>query len=209
MPGTMSQADLVADLKASMPGSDVVFSAPADADYIRQLDAAALDFSRVRPRTLVGAVTLSADISEYDAPGDLVRLKFPLWGINEKRARKPWESNYPGRLPRAYIVQGATGLQLSLEPAPNAAQIADLGSSYKFYYFAAHTIDTNATNTTILPADRGLLLLRAQAEAMKELAARNSHKPVKMRDGMNSTPRNGTPAALYEQLMDAFEAQVR
>lgn len=209
MAGTMSQADLVADLKASLPGSDVIFNAASDADYIRHLDMAALDFGRLRPRTLVGSVTLVADQAEYDAPADMQALKFPLWGVNEKRTRLPWDSNFPGRLPRASRVQGGSGLQISLEPAPTAAQIADLGSDYRFYYFAVHSISTAAASTTILPSDRGLLLLRAQAEAMKELAARNVHKPVAMRDGMNSTPRNGTPAALYDQLMQSFEAQAR
>ncbi len=64
---------------------------------------------------------------------------------------------------------------------------------------------TTDSDTTVPDEHRGLLLLRAQAEAMQELAARNIAKPVQLRDGQGGAPRNGVPAALHAQLMDAFE----
>ena len=74
-----------------------------------------------------------------------------------------------------------------------------------FYYFGVHAIGSAAVDTTVSAPDRALLLLRAQAEAMRELAMRNVVKPQQMRDGYTSMPRNGTPAALFESLLAEFK----
>ena len=47
-------------------------------------------------------------------------------------------------------------------------------------------------------------LLRAQVEAWRELMLRNMTKVVQMRDGYSGTPRNATPAAMYELLHKQF-----
>ena len=52
---------------------------------------------------------------------------------------------------------------------------------------------------------RTVAQVRAQAEAMRELAMRNVVKPQQMRDGYTSMPRNGTPAALFETLLAEFK----
>lgn len=204
MPGTMSQSELVDDLKASISDAANIFTAANDADFKRHLDLAALDFSRVRPRTLLGSLTLVADQHEYAAPADLVAPKYSTWGRDERRSAKPWESSYPGRLPRLQLVDDAGTLKVWLDPAPTTGQITLLTSTYKYFYLATHSVAAAASDTTIVTADRGLLLLRAQAEVMKELAVRNSGKPVTMRDGMSGVPKNGTPAALHEQLMEQY-----
>lgn len=200
----MSQADLVADLKASLQDAAKLFVAASDADFIRHLVAAALDMARKRPRTLLGTLTLVADQDAYDAPADFVSFKSDLWGIGARRYQ-PWETNYPGRLPDVSVVGDVGAQVIYLSPAPTAFQIGVLGSAYKFYYYAAHSISATAASTTIKAADRGLLLLRAQAEAMKEMAMRNIGKPVSMRDGLSQGPRNGTPSFLFETLMQQFE----
>jgi hypothetical protein len=207
MSGTMSQADLVADLKASLHDAAEVFTAASDADFVRHLDLAARDLGRFRRRTLVGTITLTADVDLYAAPADLSSLKSHLWGISPTAARKPWEKGHPGRLPdmREAEVNGVQAI--SLVPPPTAAQIAMLGSEFRYYYFAAHTVGAAAADTTVKPSDRGLLLLRAQAEAMKEMAMRNIKKPVQLRDGLSSAPRNGTPASLFQALMEQFEKE--
>ena len=46
MPGTMIEADLVLDLKASLQDAASVFFAGPDADFRRHLGVAALDFVR-------------------------------------------------------------------------------------------------------------------------------------------------------------------
>jgi len=206
MSGSMAQSDLIADLKASMNDAASVFTAAGDADFKRHLDHAALDFARVRPRVLSSSVALVADQDEYTAPADAIDEHSMQWGKNKKRDLKPWDASWPGALPRMDVVGAPGARRLIFSPAPSARQITVLGSNCTFRYFAAHKIDTSAANTTIRPEDRALLLLRAQAEAMKELAMRNSKKPVSLRDGMNASPKNGTPAALHDQLMKEFEA---
>lgn len=207
MSGTMSQADLVADLKASLQDAADVFTAASDADFVRHLDMAAADMGRFRRRTLLAALTLEADVALYAAPADLASIKSHLWGIAPRAAHKPWEKTHPGRLPDASVGE-ADGVQvICLTPPPSAFQIAALGSEFRYYYFARHQIGAAAADTTIKPADRGLLLLRAQAESMKEMAMRNIKKPVQMRDGLASAPKNGTPASLFQALMVQFELE--
>lgn len=202
MSSTMSQGDLVGDLKASLQDSAEIFVAANDADFKRHLDLAALDLTRYRPRTLLSEITLIADQGAYPVPAECWVFKSTLWGTTRPQ---PWDKTWTGKLPAAMVVEGSAARELHLTPAPTAAQIAMLGDTYKFYYFAKHVIDPTAALTSVQPSDRGLLLLRAQAEAMKEMAMRNIKKPVAMRDGMSSAPRNGTPSALFDILMKQFE----
>lgn len=208
MPGTMSQADLITDLKGILMDAQAKFTGASDVDFKRHLDIAALDMGRVRPRTLLGTVTLVADQPNYAAPADLLKPKYALWGKDEKRKRKPWAANYPGRLPDLSLIENASGaLEIWLSPSPTAAQMSDLGSAYKFYYYAGHKVDATAANTTINAGDRHLLLVRATAQAMQELAHNGVTKPVQLGSGgVGSMPKNGTPGALAEKLMELFEA---
>jgi hypothetical protein len=199
----MSKADLVADLRDSLQDAAKVFVAANDADFKRHLDAAALEMVCKRPRTMLGTLTLVAEQFNYAAPADFLSYKAALWGIGRVQ---PWDKSYTGKLPDVRCALNGAVRELHFLPPPTATQITVLGASFKFYYFAAHTIDATAANTTILPGDRGLLLLRAQAEAMKEMAMRNIGKPVQMRDGMSNGPRNGTPSFLFDVLMKQFEA---
>lgn len=203
----MSQTDLVADLKASLHDAAEVFTAAADADFVRFLDMAARDLGRFRRRTLVGSLTLQADVGLYAAPDDMAAVKSHLWGISPTAVPKPWEKGYPGRLPDMSLSEVGGSTAIALNPPPTAAQINVLGSEFRYYYFARHVIAVDAVSTTVRMADRGLLLLRAQAEAMKEMSMRNIKKPVQMRDGLASAPRNGTPAALFQALLEQFERE--
>ncbi len=204
MPGTMSEADLAADLKASLQDSASVFTAAADADFKRHLAVAALALGEKRPRTLVGTLALVADQADYDAPALFLAYKSHLWGIAPRAAPKPWEKGYPGRLPNVRTVETSANpvtRKLSLDPPPIESHITVLGSEFKFYYQAGHVINAEAAQTTVAASDRGLLLLRAQAEAMREMAMRNIQKPVVVREGFSSQPRNGTPSFLYEAFL--------
>lgn len=205
MAGTMSQVDLVADLKRSLHDSAAVFNAALDADFVRFLNQALPDMGWKRPVTKLGQVTLSAGVADYSLADytDLQNYKTHLWEPSGV-APQPWEPGYPGAVPRVHAYKGATGWSLGFEPAPSSAHIAVRGSVFKFYYFAKHAIGTNAVDTTVTVLDRGLLLLRAQAEAMLELTLRNVAKPVQLRDGLSGTPRNSTPRALYEALLAQF-----
>lgn len=202
MAGGMSQADLLVDLKASLNDSVGVFKSPDDADFKRHLDHAALDMSRFRKLTRAGEITLVAGTEAYDAPADFLDFISPIWGVTRAQ---PWEPNWPGKLPCCKAVSNGSTAFMHLVPAPTDKQITLLGRQYKFFYVGRHVIGQAASDTTIQPADRGLLLLRAQAEACKEMALRNLSKPVSMRDGISNGPRNGTPAYLFETLMQDFE----
>lgn len=203
----MSQADLVADLKAALSDAANIFTAAADADFERHLSLAALDFARVRPRTLVGSVTVEADVQGYSAPSDCLEVKVALWGRDKKRSLRPWDAAWPGRLPYASVVEEGGARKVWLDPAPTSAQITLLGSTYSFYYFAAHSIGTAAADTTIQAGDRHLLLLRAGAEAMLELTKRGAGKPVTLRGEFAGVAKANTPAALYDSMMTQFERQ--
>ncbi len=206
MPGTMSKADLVADLKASLQDSKNVFTAANDGDFERHLAQAALDFGRKRSRTLVASFILVADQAGYaPLPADFLFYKSHMWGIAPVAAPKPWESGYPGRLPTGRVIEEGGARKLYLDPPPTGAQINVLGSDFRYYYGAGHVVDADAAKTTVLAGDRQLLILRAQAEAMREMAMRNIVKPVQLRDGMSSAPRNGLPSYLYEKLMEEFD----
>lgn len=205
MPEIMSRAELIADLSESLHDVATIFTAEDGADFRRHLDAAAWDMSRIRPRTLLGVITLVADQEVYEAPADIVMFKSALWGV--ARTSRPWERTWTGYLPDARLLLNGGIRELHLSPAPTSHQISVLGSIYKFYYFAAHTVSADAAQTTVMKQDRGLLLLRAQAEAMRELAMRNVSKPVTMRDGISGGTRNGTPTYLFEALMKEFESR--
>lgn len=201
---TMARAELVADLRGILMDAASKFT--DDEPLERHLDLAALDMGRVRRRTLIGEITLVANQPDYDAPADLIEVKFPLWGVDEQRTRKAWESNHPGRLPdlQRYEYNGA--YKLRLVPSPSATQIADLGATYKFYYFAGHQIGAVEANTTVRAQDRHLLLIRAAAHALQELANNNITKPVQLGgSGVGAMPKNGTPAALAKDLLALWE----
>lgn len=207
MTGTMAQADLVADLKAALHDAASIFTAAADADYLRHLAIAAGDMHRVRPRTLVGSVTVVANQNAYAAPADLVAVKVPIWGREARRQLQPWDPGWGGPLPRLTLVLEDGTRKLWLDPAPTGAQVTQFGAVYRFYYFAAHAIGEDAADTTVHPSDRHLLLLRAGAEAMLELSHRNAHKPVQLRGELAGVTKTATPAGLYDQMLRQFEHQ--
>jgi hypothetical protein len=204
MPGTMSEADLVDDLKASLFDTASVFESEADADFKRFLAQALPDMGVKRPITRLGTLTLVADQSRFEVgEEDFAQLKTDLWR-EPARLPKPWDPNHPGALPRVSAQRDGGSWWICLEPAPTALHLAALGDTFKFYYFATHAIAEEAADTTISEQDRGLLLLRAQAEAMLALALRHAGKPVQLRDGLSGVARNSTPAALHEQLLKRF-----
>ena len=203
---SMAAADLIADLKSSLGDAAAVFKAANDADFIRFLDVAALDLSRFRRRTLLGKVTLVAGQAEYDAPADMVKPKLSMWGVSALNRFNPWQNGYPGRLPRLGTSGDPQQRKLTMMPPPTSEQISSLGSRFDFYYYASHVIG-DASATTVRDEDRGLLLLRAQAEAAKDLSIRNIHKAVNLRDGLSGGSLTGTPSALFRQLLDLFEQQ--
>jgi hypothetical protein len=203
----MGRQSLRDDLRLSLSDTATLFQ---DGDIDRQLDVAASDLGRVRRRTAASFITLIANVHLYPAPSNMISPTYSHWGMgNPVRQYQSWRARtFPSVLPRLSRISDDTP-RLVLNPAPTVQQIAQHGSRYDFFYIAAHIIGVAAIDTTIRLEDRALLLLRAQAEAMKEVAVRNSRKPVSIRDGLGSNPKNGTPAALYRQLIDAFHEQAK
>lgn len=205
MAGTMSLEDLATDLKGSLHDSASLFDAEGDADFRRFIQLALPDLAIKRPATRLGQVALSAGEPRYSLASltDFGNYKTHLW---DKGAAypQPWEPGYPGALPRVSSVQDGAVAWLVFDPAPTAAHITYRGSVFKFWYFALHSIAEDAEASTVAPADRGLLLLRAQAEAMREMVLHQANKPTSLRDGLSGTPRNSTPAALHEMLLRLF-----
>jgi hypothetical protein len=204
MSDSMSKADLIASLKLMLNDAAEKFTRPGD--FESHLDIAAFDMGSYRPRTSHTKITLIAGQPNYPAPADMIQAKWSAWGTQEQAQRNPWDTDYPAPIPRLMQVDGGNNVkEVHLIPAPSAAQIADFGSAYGFYYYAGHVIADNEAETTIKAVDRPLLLIRAAAQAMQELAHRQVVKPVSLgSEGAASTPKNGTPAALAEQLMNQF-----
>ena len=204
MAGSLSEADVLADLKRSLHDAAMAFDAAADADFKRALAAALVAMEKKRPRTLLGTLAIAANAERVAiTQTDFAAYKTHVWGT---RPPKPWQCGYPGALPRIQAVQEGPGWALMFDPPPTAAHVAAYGTDFKFWYYGRHALAVLETDTgTLAPADRPLLLLRAQAELMRELSLRNVNKPVALRDGMSGTPRNSTPAALYQALLREFE----
>lgn len=204
MAGTMSLADLVADLKESLHDSAKVFESVDDLAFRRFLSEALPDMQWKRPRTLLGEISLQASVPRYSLVGcpGFVAYKTHLWDAAKPL---PWEQSYPGATPRVEAQRDGGNYWLCFDPAPTWKLIGTYGPSFRFYYFALHTLAIDAASTTVGEVDRGLLLLRAQANAMRELAMRNAGKAVQMRDGVSGTTRNSTPAALHELLLRLFQ----
>ena len=205
----MSLADLSEDLKTSLNDAAEVFA--GEDDMARLLGVAALDFNDERPRTLFGEVQIQVGNDEYPAPAGLYRYKSGMWGRGSRV--QYWDPGWPGVAPDFQVIEKNTDAGaakvLRLDSPATHLHINAYGAKFGFYYLAAHHVDDDAQKTTISAGDRGLLILRAQAEAMRELTMRNIKKPVQLRDGLNSAPRNMSPAAFYDALMKEWQCKVR
>ncbi|NHQ81570.1 hypothetical protein HA051_08280 [Chromobacterium vaccinii] len=176
------------------------------AQFQRLLRVALDDYSRRRPLIALGRLQLEAERVVYDCPADLQDVQGFDWGRAEKARLPVWADGWPGRLPDLRVSRDGDRRVLYLMPAPSARQIGLLGSAAAYRYRARHTLDEQGG--TVPPGDEPLVLLRAQAEAMRELAISHSVKPYQVRDGISATPRNGTPSYLHTVLMEEFERRV-
>jgi hypothetical protein len=200
--GDMSQASLVADHKAGLMKSAERFG---DADFPRHLLMAADDLQRLAPDAARSTLTLVTGQSLYDAPADLVRPLRLLWGEHE-RALPPWDPAFPGRIPTLGAIVDGGVRKLHLSPAPSYELVARLGSSAPYSYVRRYLVAEAAEATTVPVHRRTLLLVLAAAYAMQELANRSVYEPVRIGDGLGQAAKNGTPAALAEQLRRQAEA---
>lgn len=203
MAGSMSMPDLVETLKASLMDAVDVLASSGDTSLEDILRAAADDFRRVKPNIQFAEVTLVAGQRSYDLPANMGEFKYDTWGQGRKQ---PWESGYAGRLPRVSVAMVGATRNVVLDPAPTQAHIDDAGATLPYWYTIPHAIhESDPAQTTIPLVHRGLLILRAQMEAMRLLAIRNLTKPMQMIDGHSNAPRNGTASFLFDVLSKEFE----
>ena len=200
MTATMSLEQLTKSLKTSLMDSAGLFL-----DELPQLlTIAAEDLAKVRRRTLVGSIQLRPGKDIYLAPEDLMDFKLSTWGQQQRKTMKPWQPKYPRQLPDVSVLDGSPKY-LVLSFIPTCGQIGLMGSEFRFFYFANHHIDEDGSKTTVSESERNLLLLRAQAEAMKWLSMRNVDKTVSAKHAISGASKGGVPAALYRILLEDWE----
>ena len=167
----------------------------SSARYIR---AAVADMHRIRPRILTTHIQLIAGVERYAMPFDAVMFYRASW-VARWSAIEAWD-RIGQSLPVAEIEHADDGSrELVLSPAPTQALIWTVSSAHTVRYKAQHTVDE--TGTTVAVEDRRLIILRAEAELMKEIALGNAGKGGNWKGGDRSMPRNATPQATYDRLM--------
>ncbi len=178
-----------------------MFTATDDADYLRHLTVAGSDLHRVRPKHTIFTVHLEVDQERYMAPNDLYSPRFTTWGNKVKSRNNAWSTSSWLRNwtpPKLRLILDAGSPMVELDPPPSSREITCFGSAMQINYNALWLL------TEVQPVNRHILLLRAQAEAMQELANRGIAKPVQLRDGQSQGAANGSPAAMHGALMKQF-----
>lgn len=195
---SMSRADLAAGLKLLWGDAAAYWTLPADADYVRHLAAALHGFGSAFPRRVAATLTLLAGTGDYALPADFVGLFALERGRQERNRWRPWDAQWPGRLPTAQVVTVAGVQTLRVSPTPAVGDITSLGSAFPYVYQAQHTIGELAADTTVPESQRESLLLHGMAAGLQELAVRNVLKPIQLHRGMGSVPANSTPQAALD-----------
>jgi len=207
---SMKLADIVATFVQSL-GSAGNF---LDGQYDGILNAAVLDYSRSKPLQEIGLLTLEAGKSVYDAPANLDGIKHHDWGRANRRRRDPWNSRVV-KIPDVKIIPGENGqrpYRIALSYAPTAEEIGICGSSFQYFYTAVHLVsdlDPGTVGATTVPAaDRDILIVRMQAEAMLQLSLNRTGKVAIADPKTKGQNRAGTPKDLHQYLMDEFNRRL-
>ncbi|AXF86763.1 hypothetical protein DTO96_102519 [Ephemeroptericola cinctiostellae] len=204
----MNRPALLARHKAALLDAQRGFKED-DTDYERHIATALIDLNQRRPRHAWASLTLEPKRRTYPCPSDLKHVYACHYGRDEKQQRDCWDPHYPiGRLPDVSVGWDADHCRfLNVHPIPSAMLLGVLGAQCDYEYTADHILTDEVC--TLDEFEQGLLILRAQAEAMRELAMRNSTQPVQLRDGLTQGAANGTPSHLYSVLLAEFEQKVK
>jgi len=210
----LTAAELLPDYQASLSDAAGVFgddttTPTLEQNLTRHLKVAALALSVDGKRPLVKSAefTVVAGTARYaEVPDDLVVPRANLWPTYAAQSLQPWEQPIEP-LPAIYKITTAAGDVLMLSPAPTCAQVRAYGSTFGYTYLAAHAVTDDADTSTLLVTDKNLVILRAQVEAMREMAFRNIHKPVNLKAaGGGAVSSNMQPSALYEKLLEEYRS---
>ena len=202
----MNRPNLLKAYSESLLDSQRAFKAE---DFERHMDTALRELAQFRPRRVLAELNSMPMQREYECPADLIEVLATHYGRAEKAQRQPWDAGYPTqRLPEVTVQYRADGSRyLQVFPAPSYQLLAQIGTVVGYEYSAGHVVTDSYSSLT--PVLVHLAILRAQAEAMRELAMRNSSMPTQVKDSLTNTPANGTPSYLYQLLMDEFYGRVR
>ncbi len=171
------------------------------------VEAALSDFSRYRPHTKVATFSLMTNQILYLAPSDMIRVRTVLYGQSQ-RAKQPWEQGYPRNLPRLSVIESDENQKwVQLSHYPSESVVMSCGRDFSYTYYGSRKIVNDAISVDV--QDEPLLLLRCMAEAVKYIAVHQLNKTVSVRNSVGGEAKNGTPAAIHEQLMTQFERQVK
>lgn len=207
---TATRAAVIQQLADSLLDAKTIFGADATAQNVafgRHVDTAVADMNRVLPRVLRGQLTLQAGTTDYDAPADALRVH-EVEAVALANCIDPWDLVQPLQIPIPKLYREDSTPKWVFWPAPSAGYIGLIGSTYRYSYIARHVLPDTGTSS-IFDELVPLVVVRAQVEALRELAIRNAHKPMQTRDGLYNQTRNGTPAALADLCMKMFETQAR
>ncbi|MFP4245399.1 MAG: hypothetical protein ACLFRJ_10010 [Ectothiorhodospira sp.] len=170
----------------------------------RHLDAAVQSLGYIAPLSRSDTLFLEPGTGVYPAPEDLIRPISHTWGTTAQ----PWDTAYAGPRPRLLSTLEPDGPRLQISPVPTHRQVIQWGAELHYRYVAGHRL-TDSTSTIPLRF-AGALRLRAQLEAMRELAAAGVTDPIQLHNGMGaSMPANTTPAGLMEALRKAWQEEAR
>ena len=202
----MNRPDLLKAYSDSLLDSQRAFKAD---DFGRHMDTALRELAQFYPRRMLAELNAMPMQREYECPADLIEVLATHYGRAEKAQRQPWDAGYPTqRLPEVTVQYRADGSRyLQVFPAPSYQLLAQIGTVVGYEYSAAHIVTEEVC--TLTEVDVQLAILRAQAEAMRELAMRNSTQPTQIKDSLTNTPANGAPSYLYTLLMNEFYERVR
>lgn len=152
--------DLVTELQADVPARGGV---PATAQYERAVKDAVADFSRRRPMTLITTLAIVNGTATYDLPDDfLFVIKLDDFTatdgiIHTATGIVPLASDWNER----YTINGLT---ITFTPTPTYTLARTLR------YAAGHVLNGSDVYPYLTDVDAGVLLLRAQAIALRKQA---------------------------------------
>jgi hypothetical protein len=156
------------------------------------LGAALAHYNQVKPKIVSEVVGLIAGQSDYILKNSAVKLNSINWQPN----LNPWHSQVV--LPHAIATANSLMFDFSITPAI----INQQGSSVRVNLAVDWSLEELNENAT------EIVLIRAQAEAIKLDAIRKSTKPVRLRtDGSGKTTQDN-PLVLYDKLMAEFKERV-
>lgn len=171
----MKRADYITDIKAELGDSENKMY--NDTQYGNFVDEAVLLYSIMRPLKTRASFELVAAQGAYDErPDGFMTWVESEWGASRRQYSpslhpQPWAPDHiERRLPRFRL----DGTGFYLDQPPTADQISSYGTTYNYWYKAAHFLNDDADDFTSIPNhDEAILKLYIRWLAYMGLATRS------------------------------------